>query len=101
MTIRAVGSSAFSCATTTVTPPAPFGLYVAWKIPIDGVYDAAASAATVRASAAAHAKTVKRMDFLIAPSFVSPAVPFVRRPYRRRVVPRNELAEHERRSVAA
>jgi hypothetical protein len=49
--------------------PAPAGLYVAWKIPIDGVYDAAAIAASANASARAHARTVKRIDFLITPSF--------------------------------
>src|SRR2546430_6521077 len=74
MTIRAVGSSTFSCATTIVTTPVPLGLYVAWKMPIDGVYDAAAIAVTASANAAAHPKTVKRMDLFMAPSFVvSPA----------------------------
>src|SRR6266487_3023771 len=74
MTILAVGSSTFSCATTIVTTPAPLGLYVAWKMPIEGVYDAAAIAVTASANAAAHPKTVKRMDLFMAPSFVvSPA----------------------------
>jgi glutamate racemase len=43
-------------------------------MPIEGVYDAAAIATTASASAAAHARTVKRMDLLITPSLVSPAV---------------------------
>src|SRR5256886_7355499 len=74
MKIRAVGSSTFSCATTIVTTPVPLGLYVAWKMPIDGVYDAAAIAVTASANAAAHPKTVKRTDLFMAPSFVvSPA----------------------------
>src|SRR5689334_15053060 len=74
MTIRAVGSSAFSCATTIVTTPAPLGLYVAWKMPIDGVYDAEAIAVTASASAAAHPKTVKRADLFMGPFLrVSPA----------------------------
>src|SRR5919201_6822195 len=89
MTIRAVGSSAVSWATTMVTTPAPPGLYVAWKMPIEGVYDAAAIATTASASAAAHARTVKRMDLLITPSLVSPAVLLVRREFGRRVVSLN------------
>src|SRR3954467_333646 len=89
MTMRAVGSSAFSWATTIVTAPPPLGLYVAWKIPIDGWYEAAAIATTASASAAAHAKTVKRVNFLIAPSLMSPAVLLVRRIFGRRVVSRN------------
>src|SRR5438552_5739454 len=90
MTIRAVGSSTFSCATTIVTTPVPLGLYVAWKMPIDGVYDAAAIAVTASASAAAHARTVKRMNLLMAPSFVvSPAVLLLRREFGSRVVSRN------------
>jgi hypothetical protein len=37
VTICAVGSSAFSSARTIVTGPAAPGLYVDWKMPIDGV----------------------------------------------------------------
>src|SRR5437868_4105195 len=75
MTIRDVGSSTFSWATTIVTEPAVLGLYVAWKTPIDGVYDAAAIAVTASASAAALPKTAKRTDLFMAPSFVMlPAV---------------------------
>jgi hypothetical protein len=43
-------------------------------MPIDGAYVAAATAAKTSASAAAHARTVKRMDLFITPSLVSPAV---------------------------
>src|SRR5918911_4642590 len=95
MTIRAVGSSAFSCATTIVTAPLPSGLYVAWKIPIEGVYDAAASAATASASAPAHATTVRRIDFFITPSLWLPASPACRREPGLRVVPRNENSRLE------
>src|SRR4026209_102477 len=93
MTIRAVGSSAFSCATTIVTVPPPLGLYVAWKMPIDGVYDAAASAVTASASATAQPRTVKRTDLFMAPSLVvSPAV----LPARRRFWPESCIAKHAR-----
>src|SRR3954453_5413133 len=76
MRMRDVGSSTFSWATTIVTARGPLGLYVSWDTPIDGVYDAAAIAVTASANAAALAKTVKRTDLPMAPSFVmSPAVP--------------------------
>src|SRR5215831_392016 len=43
-------------------------------MPIEGVYEAAAAATTTRASAAAHARTVKRVNLFMAPSFeMSPA----------------------------
>src|SRR5436309_10076040 len=93
MTIRAVGSSAVSCATTMVTGVLAPGAYVCWKIPIEGVYEAAANAVKASASAAAHPRTVKRMDLFMAPSLVmSPAVLLLRREFGRRVVSRNTTA---------
>src|SRR6476619_2601331 len=101
MTILAVGSSTFSCATTIVTTPAPLGLYLAWKIPIDGVYDAAAIAVTASANAAAHPKTVKRMDLFMAPFLRCVAsVLLLRRKFGRTVVSRNTTLRRQPRTIA-